>query len=43
MHKRSQKKTFYKIIKARPSYKEASLLSLNALRFESDLCELNRW
>ena len=31
MHKRSQKKTFYKIIKARPSYKEASLLSLNAL------------
>ena len=33
---------FYENTKERHSVRAASLLSLNALRFESDLCELNR-
>ena len=33
---------FYEITKDRHSVRAASRLSLNVLRFESDLCELNR-
>ena len=33
---------FYEITKERHSVRAASRLSLNVLRFESDLCELNR-
>ena len=32
----------YEATKERHSLRAASLLSLNALRFDSDLCELNR-
>ena len=34
--------TFYEATKERHSVRAASRLSLNVLRFESDLCELNR-
>ena len=33
---------FYGVTKERHSVRAASRLSLNVLRFESDLCELNR-
>ena len=33
---------FYEITKERHSVRAASRFSLNVLRFESDLCELNR-
>jgi hypothetical protein len=33
---------FYEVTKERHSVRAASRLSLNVLRFESDLCELNR-
>ena len=33
---------FYEATKERHSLRAASLLSLNVLRFESDLCELNK-
>ena len=36
------KAIFYEITKERHSVRAASRLSLNVLRFESDLCELNR-
>ena len=34
---------FYEITKERHSVRAASRLSLNVLRFEGDLCELNRY
>ena len=34
--------SFYEITKERHSVRAASRLSLNVLRFESDLCELNK-
>ena len=33
---------FYEVTKERHSVRAASRLSLNVLRFESDLCELNK-
>jgi len=33
---------FYEVTKERHSVRAASRFSLNVLRFESDLCELNR-
>ena len=36
------KAIFYEITKERHSVRAASRLSLNVLRLESDLCELNR-
>ena len=36
------KAIFYEVTKERHSLRTASRLSLNILRFESDLCELNR-
>jgi hypothetical protein len=36
------KAIFYEVTKERHSLRAASRFSLNVLRFESDLCELNR-
>ena len=41
-HQYSFDEYFYEVTKERHSLRTASLLSLNVLRFESDLCELNR-
>ena len=41
-HQDSFGEFFYEVTKERHSLRAASLLSLNVLRFESDLCELNR-
>ena len=41
-HQDSFGEFFYEVTKERHSLRAASLLSLNVLRFESDLCTLNR-
>ena len=41
-HQYSFDEYFYEITNERHSVRAASRLSLNILRFESDLCELNR-
>ena len=41
-HQHSFDGNFYEITKERHSVRAASRLSLNVLRFESDLCELNK-
>ena len=42
-HQYSLDEYFYELTKERHSVRAASRLSLNVLRFESDLCELNRF
>ena len=41
-HQYSFDEYFYEVINERHSVRAASRFSLNVLRFESDLCELNR-
>ena len=41
-HQHSFEAHVYELTKERHSVRAASRLSLNVLRFESDLCELNR-
>ena len=41
-HQYSFDEYVYEVTKERHSVRAASRLSLNVLRFESDLCELNR-
>ena len=41
-HQDSFGEFFYEVTKERHSLRAASLLSLNVLRFDSDLCELNK-
>ena len=41
-HQKPREREFYRAIRERHSVRAASRLSLNVLRVESDLCELNR-
>ena len=41
-HQKPWERGFYEAIRERHSLRAESRLSLNVLRFESDLCELNR-